>query len=194
MLGGGKVVVEAPRGSLVRDRLVAAGWVAAESWTPLRRDLTDPVAPPAVRIAVVGLAQSRERAAVQRASFERSTFTDDRWQAMADGPAYADARCLVAYDELGVPVAAATVWSAGLGRPGLLEPLGVHRDQRGRGHGTAISVAAAAALREMGASSAVVCTPSSNVGAVATYRSAGFEELPAVPDLGRDAVRAGAAR
>ena len=104
---------------------------------------------------------------------------------MAAGSPYADARCLLGYDDGGVPVAAATVWSAGPGRPGLLEPVGVHPDHRGHRYGTAISVAAAAALRELGSSSATVCTPSSNVGAVATYRSAGFDELPVVRDLRR---------
>jgi len=69
----------------------------------------------------------------------------------------------------------------------LLEPMGVHREYRGQGHGTAITVAAAAALRELGSSSAVVCTASSNVGAVATYKSAGFRELPQVRDLHRSA-------
>ncbi len=65
--------------------------------------------------------------------------------------------------------------------------MGVHRDHRGHGHGTAITVAAAAALQDLGSSSAVACTPSSNVGAVATYRSAGFRQLPERRDLCRDA-------
>lgn len=73
------------------------------------------------------------------------------------------------------------------GRPGLLEPVGVHRDHRGRGYGRALTVAAAAALRELGSSSALVCTPSSNVGAVAAYRSAGFQDLPEVHDRVREA-------
>jgi len=47
----------------------------------------------------------------------------------------------------------------------------------------AISLAAAAALRELGASSATVCTPSSNVGAVPTYASAGFRRCPDVTDF-----------
>lgn len=38
--------------------------------------------------------------------------------------------------------------------------------------GTAITVAAAAALQELGSSAAIVATPSSNVGAVATETSA----------------------
>lgn len=49
----------------------------------------------------------------------------------------------------------------GVGRPGLLEPMGVHADHRGRGYGRAISRAAAAQLRGMGSSSALVCTPRS---------------------------------
>jgi ribosomal protein S18 acetylase RimI-like enzyme len=77
------------------------------------------------------------------------------------------------------------VWSAGPGRPGLIEPLGAHRDHRGRGHGRSITLACAAALRELGASSALVCTPSSNVGGVAAYVSAGFRRLPDSHDLHR---------
>jgi ribosomal protein S18 acetylase RimI-like enzyme len=64
--------------------------------------------------------------------------------------------------------------------------MGVHRDHRGHGYGTAITVAAAAALRELGSSSAIVCTEGSNAGGVATYRSAGFRQLPDVPDLHRN--------
>jgi ribosomal protein S18 acetylase RimI-like enzyme len=58
--------------------------------------------------------------------------------------------------------------------------MGVHRNFRGAGHGQAITLAAAAALRGLGASRAVVCTPSFNVGAVATYQAAGFEPQPEI--------------
>jgi ribosomal protein S18 acetylase RimI-like enzyme len=104
---------------------------------------------------------------------------------MAAASPYRRARCLVGYDAEGNAVAAVTVWSAGEGRPGLLEPLGVHRDHRGHGYGTDITLAAATALQEMGASSATVCTPSRNVGGVAAYVSAGFERLPDVTDFRR---------
>jgi ribosomal protein S18 acetylase RimI-like enzyme len=187
VLPEGRVNVESPKDALVGDLLARAGWDVDEPWTPLRRDLAPPVPDPGVRIEVAGPERASARAAVQRAAFDGSTFTAERWHAMAAGPPYADARCLVGYDERGEAVAAVTVWSAGPGRPGLLEPMGVHPDHRGRGHGTAITLAAAAALRELGASSALVCTPSSNVGAVATYRSAGFEPLPEVRDRYRDA-------
>ena len=106
---------------------------------------------------------------------------------MSASAPYADAQCLVAYDSQDTPVVTVTVWSAGPGRPGLVEPMGVHPDHRGHGYGRAISVAAAGALRELGSSSALVCTESSNVGAVATYRSAGFEKRPERRDRCREA-------
>ncbi|GAB3450636.1 GNAT family N-acetyltransferase [Actinophytocola sediminis] len=187
VLPAGKVAIEAPRGALVKDLLFEHGWPATdEPWTPLRRDLSTPVPAPGVRVEVVGPARAAECAAVLRASFDGSTFTAERWHAMATGLPYPDARCLVAYDDRDNAVATVTVWSAGAGRPGLLEPMGVHRDHRHRGHGRAITLAAAAALRELGSSSAFVCTPSANVGAVRTYLSAGFQPLPEVRDQYRD--------
>lgn len=186
VLPEGKANIEAPTGALVHDLLCADGWSADEPWTPLRRDLTEPVSSPGVRIEVIGPEQAHVFTAVQRAAFDGSRFTDERWHAMAAGLPYADARCLVAYDDQGSAVAAVTVWSAGPGKPGLLEPMGVHREHRGHGYGKAITVAAAAALQELGSSSATVCTPSSNTGAVATYRAAGFEQHPEVRDRYRD--------
>lgn len=185
VLPAGKVYVESPVGTRFKELMAEQGWQQDEPWTPLRRDLSEPVPDPGVRIEVIGPDRAHVHAAVIRASFERSTFTDERWHAMASGVAYADARSLVAYDGDDA-VAAVTVWSAGPGKPGLLEPMGVHRDHRGRGHGKAITVAAAAALQQLGSSSALVCTPSSNVGAVATYRAAGFTQLPEVCDQRRD--------
>ena len=187
VLPAGQVALEAPKGALVKELLSEDGWTVGERWTPLRRDLTELVPDAGVRVEVVGPEQAHLLATLLRASFDRSTFTDERWQAMAAGPAYADARCLVAYDDRDDPVATVTVWSAGPGRPGLLEPMGVHRDHRGQGHGRAISLAAAAVLRELGSSSAIVATPSANVGGVATYMSAGFRKLPEIRDLCRDA-------
>lgn len=177
------VPVEARAAPVVCERLSARGWQPDEPWTPLVRDLTEPVPDCGLRIATVGPELGGLRAAVHRASFERSRFSEQAWHEVVAGSAYVDAECLVAYDSSDTPVAAATVWSAGPGRPGLLEPLGVDRDHRGRGHGRAISLAAAATLRRRGSSSALVCTPAENVGAVATYRAAGFRRLPDVHDL-----------
>lgn len=183
VLPSGAVSVEAPDDALVQDLLGEAGWGLDDPFAPLVRDLADPVDPApvedtGVRVEVVGPEQVSERTAVHRAAFGGPTFVDERWHDMAAGPPYADARCLLARDAAGTPVGATTVWSAGPGRPGLIEPLGVHPDQRGQGYGRAITVAAAATLRELGSSSAVVITESSRTPAVATYRSAGFEQLP----------------
>ncbi|MFD5319211.1 GNAT family N-acetyltransferase [Streptomyces sp. NPDC127098] len=187
VLPAGQAYVEAPPGALVHDLLGVHRWPEDEPWTPLRRDLGGPVADPGLRVEAIGPGRAAVWADVLRASFDGSTFTAERWHAMAAGSPYADARCLVAYDDRGAAVAVVTVWAAGPGRPGVLEPMGVHREHRGRGHGRAINLAAAAALRELGASSALVCTPSSNVGGVAAYTSAGFERLPERRDRRRDA-------
>jgi GNAT superfamily N-acetyltransferase len=187
VLPAGSASVEVPDGTRVQDLLSDSGWSAGESWTPLRRDLREPVDRPRLRIEVVGGGQESEFTAVHRSAWGSARFTDDRWHAMADGPLYVDARCLLARDGQGVAVAGATVWSAGPGRPGLLEPVGVRAEHRGHGYGTAISVAAAAELQRMGASSALVCTPSALTSAVATYRSAGFQQLPERLDRSREA-------
>ena len=184
VLDADTITVEARFGAAFRSLLRSHGWIDAESWTPLVRDLSDPVEDSALRVEVVGPDRVDDRVAVQRGAFPRSTFTADAWNEMSQAPAYARARCLVGYDDQDNAVATVTVWSAGPDRPGLLEPMGVHRDHRGHGHGTAICLAAAATLRGLGSSSAIVATPSANEGGVATYAAAGFRRLPAVTDFG----------
>ena len=178
----GRGQVEVPPGAL-RSLFQERGWSLHDPWTQLQHDLHD-VPPQPLAIEVVGREDLADRVAVQRSAFVGSTFTEDRWHAMATGPAYSSARCLVGRDADGAAVATATVWSAGPGRPGLLEPLGVHADHRGHGYGRDIASACAAALKDMGASSARVCTPSTNVAAVAAYVSAGFRVLGEARDLG----------
>ncbi|WP_426594193.1 GNAT family N-acetyltransferase [Cellulomonas sp. McL0617] len=187
VLPAGRVSVEAPDGTRVHDLLGEVGWSAGEPWTPLRRDLTGPVAATNVAIEVIGPDQASDCTTVLRSAFGSTRFTEERWHAMASGLPFADARCLLAYDDVGTAVAEVTVWSAGLGKPGLIEPMGVHAEHRGRGYGRAICVAAAGELRTMGSSSVLVCTESARAAAVATYRSAGFQRLPERLDRSRDA-------
>lgn len=182
----GAVYVEARCGELVPAMLRDAGWSEDQPWTPLSRGLSGPVEAPGVRIEVVNVDLVPARVAVQRAAFSNSTFSDDRWRTMASGTAYEDARCLLAFDADNNAVATVTVWSAGPGRPGLLEPMGVHNEHRGHGYGRAITLAAAAALQDLGSSSAIVCTGSDNRAAIATYTSAGFHAQPEVRDWRRD--------
>ncbi|RGD57154.1 GNAT family N-acetyltransferase [Kitasatospora xanthocidica] len=187
VLPEGAVSVEAPPGLLLHDLLTEEGWGVDEPWTPLFRDLAQAVEDPGVRIRAIGPEQAQDFADVLRSAFGTSRPTRAYWHAMSAGPYAADARCLGAYDDRGSPAAVVTVWSAGPGRPGLVEPMGVHEDHRGRGYGRAITLAGAAALRELGSSSVRVCTPSSNVGGVATYRAAGFEARPEIGDRIRKA-------
>ncbi|WP_049649560.1 GNAT family N-acetyltransferase [Kitasatospora sp. MY 5-36] len=187
VLPEGAVSVEAPPGLLLHDLLTEEGWGVDEPWTPLFRDLARAVEDPGVRIRAIGPEQAQDFADVLRSAFGTSRPTRAYWHAMSAGPFFADARCLGAYDDRGSPAAVVTVWSAGPGRPGLVEPMGVHEDHRGRGYGRAITLAGAAALRELGSSSVRVCTPSSNVGGVATYRAAGFEARPEIGDRIRKA-------
>lgn len=187
VLPDGKVSIEAPQGLLLHDLLTVEGWGFDEPWTPLIRDLTDPVEDPGVRIETIGLEQARDFADVLSSAFNTARPTSAYRHAMAAAPFSTDARCLGAYDDQGSPVAVVTVWSAGPGKPGLVEPMGVHADHRGRGHGRAITVAGASALRELGSSSVRVCTPSSNAGGVATYAAAGFAARPEIADRIRKA-------
>ena len=185
VLPAGEASVEARAGTAFRALLHDQGWVDDEPWMPLRRDLTEPVTDSGLRVETVGPNHVRDWLEVVRAAFGTAPSDPERWHTMAGSTLFQErGRCLVGYDGR-APVAAVAVWSAGRGRPGLLEPMGVHKDQRGRGHGTSITIAAAAALRAMGSSSALVATPGSNQAAVSTYASAGFRSAAAVTDFRR---------
>ncbi|GEK79379.1 GNAT family N-acetyltransferase [Agrococcus baldri] len=182
VLPAGAANVEVPSGARLDAALADAGWKVGEGWTPLERDLAAPVEPAGARLRIVVVDGSDAGlvtawAAVQRSAFDTAAAVDERWYAMAEGAPFADARCLLGLDG-DEPAAGIIAWSAGEGRPGILEPMGVHAEHRGRGHARAITLAAAAALRELGASSAQVCTESERTAAVATYRSAGFAAMP----------------
>ena len=185
ILPSGGVNFEAPNGALIRDALSARGWALDEAWIPLHRDLSGLVEYSGIRVETVDLGTAAARVEVQRAAFGKSRYTVEAWQTMTASVAYGDARDLIAYDADGNVVAGITVWSAGQGRPGLIEPLAGSPEFRGRGYGKATTLAGAAALRELGASSVLVCTMASLVGAVATYKSAGFTALPERLDLVR---------
>ena len=150
VLPSGRVAVEVPDGTRIKELLSTGAWTDGEPWTPLRLDLTSPVGDPGLRVEVVESAeQITECTAVHRSAWGNERFTDERWRTMATGAPFAHARCLLGRDAGGVAVATVTVWSAGLGKPGLIEPLGVHAGQRRRGYGAAICVAAGGRLQPL---------------------------------------------
>ncbi|WP_299169739.1 GNAT family N-acetyltransferase [uncultured Arthrobacter sp.] len=201
VLDAGNAIVEARGADRFSQLLSEEGWQPEEPWTPLRRDLSasglvdeERVEETGLRIETIGPDLVDPWVAVHWSAFKGTQFSEEErrdyrelWLTMARGPFYHRARSLAAFDGHDNAVAVTTVWSAGPGRPGLLEPMGVHRDHRGNGYGVAISVAAASALQEMGSSSAIVCAESSNAAAVSTYVAAGFTAHEQVADLQRGA-------
>lgn len=192
VLDPGEATIEARGADRLTQMLSEQGWQDDEPWTPLNLDLSAPLDDTGLRVEVIDHERAGDWMAVHWSAFRGTALTNaDRrevtnwWRTMATGPLYADARSLMLSDGHGSPVAVAAVWSAGPGRPGLVEPMGVHQDHHGQGHGRAITRAAAAALRDLGSSSAIVCAESANLAAVATYTSAGFTAHPQVADLCR---------
>lgn len=184
--------VEARGADALRRTLRRRGWQEDEPWTPLRLDLSSPIEQTELRVEAIGDKRAGEWVAVHWSAFRGTVFDEgakqtlvNRWLTMTSGPFAELSRNLVAFDENGTAVAVTSVWSAGPGRPGLIEPMGVHRDHRGRGYGVAITRAGAAALQEMGSSSAVVVAEGSNSGALATYLGAGFIPDTPVADMTR---------
>lgn len=195
LFSDGEWLVEARGATALRRLLIASGWTDDEPWSPLALDLSVtrlPLPTRTLRVERVGLEAAEDWTSVHWSAFQGTPFTGERrdrftsrWGTMLTGPLADRAQCLMGYDEQGQHVAVATVWSAGQGRPGLIEPMGVHRDHHGHGYGTAITVAGARALQLAGASSAVVAAEDSNPAVLATYRAAGFRSLGTVRDLRR---------
>lgn len=185
----GPATMEA-RGAVALDRtLRREGWEANDPWTPLTMDLsthldTRRLDSTDLQVRAAGPSDVDDWLTVHWSAFKGTVLDEgsrdhfrDRWLTMTTGPFAAMARSLVGHDLGGAPVVVATVWSLGPGRPGPVEPMGVHRDHRGHGYGTAITLAGAVALRDEGASSVVLAAENSDAGARATYRAAGLERM-----------------
>lgn len=182
--------------------LAAAGWGPDEPWTPLVRDLStavdlDEEDRAGLRFIALSLDDTEDWARTHWSAFRGTPITEVGLRRLAGGwqrvaaetplASFADSvRIISGVDPNGVTAAVVAVWSAGPGRPGLIEPMAVHEDHRGRGYGRAITVAGASALQEMDASSALVCTEAERTGAIATYTSAGFTAGPDIRDRARE--------
>ncbi|WP_018348924.1 GNAT family N-acetyltransferase [Longispora albida] len=176
---------DAPSDAL-KAALLSRGWNddTGEPW-PIFFLGTAPAFPASA--AIVTEAGAADRVAVQRAAFEGSTFTAERWQAMKDSLAGHLAVEVIVRTPGGEPAAAATGWLAGPGKCAVLEPVGAHPDHRGHRHARAAVHAACAALFDRGASGVSVLTPGDNTAAVALYTSAGFRREGQIGSLHRPA-------
>ena len=199
VLAAGEAIIEARDARSLRRSLAAQGWIVDDPWTAFQRDLSSPISRDRIertelRVETAGHEHAAAWLAVHWSAFKGTPFCDpdaqrllDRWSTMTGGPFAHLARPLIAFDREDNPVAVIIVWSAGPGRPGLIEPMGVHLDHRGHGYGAAVTLAGAAALQDMGSSSAVVVAENSNPGAFAAYGAAGFTAGEPVADLKRPA-------
>lgn len=177
--------LELPNGVVLREAMLARGWELDDPWAVLSCDLAGELGPISGRFGLVPDVDVSIRTAVHRAAFGSDRFTDECWRVMSAGEAYRDARCLVLFDDEDNAVGAATVWAAGPGSTGVLEPLGVDPRFRGHGHGRELARACAIQLQQLGASRATVATPAANTVAVAAYVSAGYHREADRYDLRR---------
>ena len=182
-----EVYVDVRPETATRRILAGEAWTLdPEPWVALHADLArwqPPVDLDGCQVVEAADAVT-DRVAVQRSGFERSTFTEEAWARLADGPGYRRDLDLVLVGD-GVPVSIATAWWAGTGATAILEPVATHHAHRGRGWGVRVVTALLMRLRDLGASGVTVCTPLDYVGAVATYRAAGLHEVEHLRSLVR---------
>ncbi|HWK79415.1 MAG TPA: GNAT family N-acetyltransferase [Thermomicrobiales bacterium] len=162
--------------SAVRAELAARGAaIDPHPWPHLWRPLTDADLIEVADVFSTGTEHLiGERIAVQRSAFENSTFTREKWAAMAGGPLFRPDLDLVALNGAGVGVSALTAWFPAGAGCGVIEPMGTHRDHWRQGHGSRVLRASFAALRRLGADGVRVGVERSNAAAIAAYASVGF--------------------
>jgi predicted N-acetyltransferase YhbS len=175
-LPGGEVFADLRAETATRRILTGEGWTLdPDPWVVLHADLYrwSPAVEPGEATVVEAADAVADRVAVQRAGFEKSTFTEEAWHRMAAGPGYRRDLDLVMVAG-GTPVSIATAWWAGQGATAILEPVATHHDHRAHGWGVRAVTALVSRLRDLGASGVTVSTPIDYVGAIATYRAAGL--------------------
>lgn len=189
VLTPGEATVEARGAEALGAELRSRGWREGDRWTPLRLELRPAIDVDMSRVHAVAPHETANWVRVHWSAFRGTALPPDRlanfvdgWTTAAQSALRNDVRILRLDDESGAAVAVAAVWTAGDGRPGLIEPMAVHADHRGRRYGVHMTRAAARALQDAGSSSAIVCADHTNAAAVAAYTSAGFAAETEVPD------------
>lgn len=117
------------------------------------------------------------RVDVQRAAFERSTTTEEKYARLVETWPYSPELDVVVEAPDGRFAAFCLAWLDDANAVGELEPVGAHPSFRRRGLAHAACAQALAVLRELGADTAVVyaLAGAGDGGALSLYRSLGFE-------------------
>ncbi len=119
------------------------------------------------------------RAAVQRAAFQGSRFTDDVYAVVrSTWPYRADLDCVVEGPD-GAIVAYALAWLDERNRIGELEPVATHPEHQRRGLGRTVNLFALQRLRDEGATDAMVWCRGDDAYPVPRrlYEAVGFREV-----------------
>ncbi|MEV4344772.1 GNAT family N-acetyltransferase [Actinoplanes sp. NPDC049596] len=137
-------------------------------------DLPEPILPDGYRVRAIRAEETAERAAVHRAAWRpkwlgqlqvppvdlgdgESGMTAERYRMISDTWPYRRDLDLVVEAPGGSLVASALGWYDDANRVALLEPVGTDPEHARRGLGAAVSLACLRAMREAGATLAVVC-------------------------------------
>jgi ribosomal protein S18 acetylase RimI-like enzyme len=163
--------------------LEEAGYERAEdSWfvhlvRSLERPLSAPTLPSGFSLGHVARGDVARRVDVQRAAFDRSTTTEEKYARLIETwPYRADLDVVVEAPDRRF-AAFCLAWLDDANAVGELEPVGTHPEFRRRGLARAACLRALATLRELGADTAVVYALGGVEGdrALSLYRSVGFE-------------------
>ncbi len=171
--------IDPPPGPCALSRaLIEAGYEPEpDLWLHLWRPLPGPPVEPSTTGGEIRPCQDtdlEERVALQRAAFDGSSMTPDRYARLRTVPGYAAELDLVHEAKDGTLSAFCLAWPGPPAGTGLLEPVGSHPRYRGQGHAKATVAAALDRLAALGASGVAVVTPLRNTAAVRLYRSLGM--------------------
>jgi ribosomal protein S18 acetylase RimI-like enzyme len=159
--------------------LTERGYRPGPYLTYLGRDLADlpplPSLPPGHRVRSVTAEDLVERVAVHAAAWHPTRVTAASYRNVMAAWPYEPGLDQVVEGPDGRFVASCLIWPDDVNGVGELEPVGAHPDHRGLGFGAAACLAALHALRERGATRAVVYTATDgHPGAIPLYLSLGF--------------------
>lgn len=142
--------------------------------------LPDPALPSGYRLRTVRWPDDiADRVDVHRAAFAPSKMTVEKYERLANMPHYAPARDVVVEAPDGSLAAFAIAWLDPIGGIGELEPVGTHPAHRRRGLARAVTLAALAMLRAVGAQDVLVFSRPTNGASEALYAAVGFEAITA---------------